>query len=54
MPRGRPKRGQFLIKLWWPDGGAITYESCKDMDIDRWREAAAKYLDEARRLVANS
>ena len=52
MPRGKRKRGQFLIKLWWPDGDMIAFESSKDiMDIEQWRAAERKALADERALI---
>ncbi len=51
MPRGKPKRGQFLFKVWRPEGGSFQCNSHRDLSEDEFRESALKYLDMMRDYV---
>ena len=54
MPRGKPKRGQFAFKLWFPDGSSINslfLESYRDLTPEEWRTAVMDQVKHVLRLI---
>jgi hypothetical protein len=44
VPRGRPKKGQFELKLWFPQGGSVQMRTMRDMPDAEWRDELRKAI----------
>lgn len=54
MPRGKPRRGQFALTLFFPDGSRYGVESHRDLTFEEWKEEAIKHLDELKLMVTSA
>lgn len=52
MPRGKRKRSQYDLKVWFPDGGSYQCYSEHDLSEDKWREGLKELIVMLEKVVA--
>lgn len=53
MPRGKPRKGQYVIELVMPNGDRIKWESTHDLNSETWCDSLSKVLTQATDIVAS-
>jgi len=53
VPRGKPRKGQYVVELVMPDGFRIKWESTKDLDVAMWCKSVSRTLAQATEIVDN-
>jgi len=51
MPRGKPRRGQYVVELVMPDGARIKFETTKDLDVETWCASLSRVLTQVVGIV---
>lgn len=52
MPKGKPKRGQFAFKVWFPEGGSLSVSSTRDQPAATWCDEIDRHLDTWKEMIA--
>ena len=51
MPRGIRKNGQFVIKVWVPNGPTLEWCTTRDLSCAEWCKSITVYANELLRIA---